>query len=206
MAEQGTLFIYSGPSGVGKGTLLGPLMDPDSLRFSVSMTTRAPRPGEADGREYFFVSREAFEETIASGGLLEYAQYNGNYYGTPRKMVEEELAQGRDVILEIEVQGARQVRKAFPQAVSIFILPPSYEILCERLAGRGTESPQVVENRLAQAKRELLCAGEYDYIIVNGDVETARKQLQAVNVLWIHSLKRCVSLHEYVKTFYDFHY
>ena len=155
-------------------------MDPDSLRFSVSMTTRAPRPGEADGREYFFVSREAFEETIASGGLLEYAQYNGNYYGTPRKMVEEELAQGRDVILEIEVQGARQVRKAFPQAVSIFILPPSYEILCERLAGRGTESPQVVENRLAQAKRELLCAGEYDYIIVNGDVETARKQLQAV--------------------------
>ena len=180
MAEQGTLFIYSGPSGVGKGTLLGPLMDPDSLRFSVSMTTRAPRPGEADGREYFFVSREAFEETIASGGLLEYAQYNGNYYGTPRKMVEEELAQGRDVILEIEVQGARQVRKAFPQAVSIFILPPSYEILCERLAGRGTESPQVVENRLAQAKRELLCAGEYDYIIVNGDVETARKQLQAV--------------------------
>ena len=180
MAEQGTLFIYSGPSGVGKGTLLGPLMDPDSLRFSVSMTTRAPRPGEADGREYFFVSREAFEETIASGGLLEYAQYNGNYYGTPRKMVEEELAQGRDVILEIEVQGARQVRKAFPQAVSIFILPPSYEFLCERLAGRGTESPQVVENRLAQAKRELLCAGEYDYIIVNGDVETARKQLQAV--------------------------
>ena len=94
MAEQGTLFIYSGPSGVGKGTLLGPLMDPDSLRFSVSMTTRAPRPGEADGREYFFVSREAFEETIASGGLLEYAQYNGNYYGTPRKMVEEQLAQG----------------------------------------------------------------------------------------------------------------
>ena len=172
MAEQGTLFIYSGPSGVGKGTLLGPLMDPDSLRFSVSMTTRAPRPGEADGREYFFVSQEAFEETIASGGLLEYAQYNGNYYGTPRKMVEEQLAQGRDVILEIEVQGARQVRKAFPQAVSIFILPPSYEILCERLAGRGTESPQ--------AKRELLCAGEYDYIIVNGDVETARKQLQAV--------------------------
>ena len=180
--RKGILSIVSGFSGSGKGTIMKQLLQqyPDTYALSISATTRSPRSGEAHGREYFFVSQEEFEAMIRDNALLEYAQYNGNYYGTPRKMVEEQLAQGRDVILEIEVQGARQVRKAFPQAVSIFILPPSYEILCERLAGRGTESPQVVENRLAQAKRELLCAGEYDYIIVNGDVETARKQLQAV--------------------------
>lgn len=180
MDKRGILFVYSGPSGVGKGTLLGPLMEPCGLRFSVSMTTRAPRPGEADGREYYFVQREAFETAVAENGLLEYAQYNGNYYGTPRAMVEEQLAKGVDVVLEIEIEGARKVRKAFPDAVLIFILPPSYEALRRRLTDRNTEPPEVVERRLAAAKRELCCAGEYDYLIVNDELETAREQLRAV--------------------------
>lgn len=182
MDERGTLFVYSGPSGVGKGTLLAPLMEGESIRFSVSMTTRPPRPGEVDGRQYYFVTREVFEKCIADGGFLEYAEYNGNYYGTPRAMVEEQLAKGVDVVLEIEVMGARKVRAAFPEAVFVFVMPPSFAALRERLAARGTEPPEVVERRLAAAKRELACAEEYDYIIINDDVETAREQLGAVFV------------------------
>lgn len=177
---RGTLYVYSGPSGVGKGTLLAPLMEPCGLWFSITMTTRAPRPGEQDGREYYFVTREAFEKAIAENGLLEYVEYNGNYYGTPRAKVEERLAAGVDVILEIEVQGARKVHAAFPEAVMIFVLPPSYQELRHRLLGRATEPPEVVERRLAVAKQELLCASEYDYAIINDDVETARAQLRAV--------------------------
>lgn len=180
MTKRGKLFVYSGPSGVGKGTLLLPLMQGAGMRFSISMTTRAPRPGEQDGREYYFVTREAFEQAIREDGLLEYTQYNGNYYGTPRKAVEDLLAQGVDVVLEVEVEGARNVRAAFPQAVSIFILPPSYEELRQRLVGRATESPEVVERRLNEAKKELRCAADYDYLIVNDDVDAARERLRAV--------------------------
>lgn len=180
MGKRGTLFVYSGPSGVGKGTLLAPLMEGGNIRFSVSMTTRAPRTGEVDGREYYFVTREAFEKAIEENGLLEYAEYNGNYYGTPRAMVEQQLAQGVDVVLEIEVQGARKVHAAFPDAVMVFILPPTYEELRQRLTGRATEPPEAVERRLAAAKKELACAREYDYIIVNGQLKTAREQLRAV--------------------------
>lgn len=178
---DGRLFVYSGPSGVGKGTLLKPyLQEHENAVLSISMTTRAPRPGETHGTEYYFVSREEFEETIRQDGFLEYAEYSGNYYGTPRSMVEEQLRLGRDVFLEIEVQGAMHVKQSCPNAVLIFILPPSYDCLCRRLSGRGTEPPEVVERRLCEAHKELRRAGEYDYVIVNDDVDTARKKLDAV--------------------------
>lgn len=181
MSEAGRLFVYSGPSGVGKGTVLTPyLAENPGMLLSVSMTTRAPRPGEVNGLDYFFVSREEFEQEIARGGLLEYAQYSGNYYGTPRAKVEDHLAKGRDVLLEIEVQGAMQVKESFPDAVLIFILPPAYETLRKRLLGRGTEPAEVVERRLTAAKEELGFAGRYDYVIINDDLEKARAQLGAV--------------------------
>ena len=181
MMRKGLLIVYSGPSGVGKGTILGPYLKehPEAV-LSVSMTTRAPRPGETDGVEYHFVTREQFESEIAAGGLLEYAQYSGNYYGTPHRMVEEQRAQGRDVVLEIEVQGAAHIRKVCPDAVFIFVMPPSYETLENRLSGRGTEPPEVVQRRLEAARTELRCAAEYDYIIVNDDLEEARARLGAV--------------------------
>lgn len=181
MSEAGLLVIYSGPSGVGKGTVLKPYLQthPNAV-LSISMTTRAPRPGERDGVEYYFVTREEFERKIAEGGLLEYAQYSGNYYGTPREPVERMVAEGRDVVLEIEVQGALQVKNAFPQSATVFILPPSYPVLCERLAGRGTEPPEVVEKRLAVARQELTMADQYEYIIINDDIHTAGEQLAAV--------------------------
>ena len=170
MMRKGLLIVYSGPSGVGKGTILGPYLKEH----------RAPRPGETDGVEYHFVTREQFESEIAAGGLLEYAQYSGNYYGTPHRMVEEQRAQGRDVVLEIEVQGAAHIRKVCPDAVFIFVMPPSYETLENRLSGRGTEPPEVVQRRLEAARTELRCAAEYDYIIVNDDLEEARARLGAV--------------------------
>ena len=143
MMRKGLLIVYSGPSGVGKGTILGPYLKehPEAV-LSVSMTTRAPRPGETDGVEYHFVTREQFESEIAAGGLLEYAQYSGNYYGTPHRMVEEQRAQGRDVVLEIEVQGAAHIRKVCPDAVFIFVMPPSYETLENRLSGRAPNRPR----------------------------------------------------------------
>lgn len=181
MNRAGNLIVYSGPSGVGKGTILAPYLcaNPHAM-LSVSVTTRSPRPGETDGVEYCFVSRERFEEMIANDGLLEYAQYSGNYYGTPRAQVEERLAQGYDVVLEIEVQGATQIRKSFPEAVFVFVLPPSFETLEQRLAGRGTEPPEVVETRLRAAREELACAKDYDYVLVNDNAEDARNQLAAI--------------------------
>ena len=179
--SKGTLIVYSGPSGVGKGTLLLPYLQahPEAA-LSVSMTTRSPRPGERDGVEYYFVSKQRFDEEIGQGGLLEYAQYSGNYYGTPRRMVEEKIAQGKDVFLEIEVQGAMKIKQTFPEAVFIFVMPPSWEVLKKRLTGRGTEPPEVVERRLAAAQDEIHMAEKYDYIIVNDDLEAAGKKLEAV--------------------------
>lgn len=179
MNKSGLLIVYSGPSGVGKGTLLKPYLKthPQTV-LSVSMTTRAPREGETDGVEYYFVSKEQFEQMISQNGFLEYAQYSGNYYGTPRKMVEEQLAAGKDVVLEIEVQGAQKIRKSFPDAVFIFILPPDYETLERRLIGRGTEDLQTVSRRLAAAKEELSYAQKYDYQIVNDDLQEAQKCLE----------------------------
>ncbi len=179
--SKGQLIVYSGPSGVGKGTLMYPYLQehPEAV-LSISMTTRQPRPGETHGVEYYFVSHEEFEKQIIQDGLLEYARYSGNYYGTPRRMVEERIQQGQDVVLEIEVQGAMKIKQSYPDAVFIFVLPPSFSVLEARLRGRGTESEEVIAARLAAAKRELGTAALYDYIIVNDDLEQARKRLEAV--------------------------
>ncbi len=181
MSKTGMLYVYSGPSGVGKGTILVPfLKEHDRAVLSVSATTRNPRPGETDGVEYHFKNREQFEGLIKTEGLLEYAQYSGNYYGTPRAEVEKRLMEGYDVFLEIEVQGAMKIKQTFPDAVFIFVLPPSFEILQQRLTGRGTEPPEVVKMRLNAAREEMRHAMDYDYIIINDDVHKAREQLACI--------------------------
>ena len=205
MSEPGLLIVYSGPSGVGKGTLLRPyLATHPAAALSVSVTTRAPRPGERDGVDYHFITEEQFQRLVAEDGLLEHARYNGNGYGTPREAVERQLAAGRDVVLEIEVQGAMKIKQSFPDAVFVFILPPSYETLRNRLSGRGTEPPEVVEARLAAAHYELSFAEQYDYVIVNDDLEAAGEKLAAVisaarcrtkNMMWM--IERMRSPHEH---------
>lgn len=178
MNKKGQLIVVSGPSGVGKGTVLKEYLNSrDGITYSVSATTRQPRPGEENGIHYYFLSREEFERTAAEGGMLEYASYNGNYYGTPKAPVEQQRNQGNDVVLEIEVQGALQVKKSCPDALLIFVAPPSFEELKNRLTGRQTEDTKTVENRLNIARQELMCAGEYDYIIVNDTVEQAVRRL-----------------------------
>ena len=156
MTEKGLLVILSGFSGAGKGTLVRELLRryPEEYALSVSATTRRPRAGETDGKDYFFVTKERFEELISSDGLIEYACYVGNYYGTPREYVERQRELGKDVLLEIEIQGARKVKEAFPEAVLIFIAPPDAETLASRLSGRGTETPEQIEGRLRRAAEE----------------------------------------------------
>ena len=181
MNKKGQLIVVSGPSGVGKGTVLKEYLNSrDGIAYSVSATTRQPRPGEENGIHYYFLSREEFERTAAEGGMLEYASYNGNYYGTPKAPVEQQRNQGNDVVLEIEVQGALQVKKSCPDALLIFVAPPSFEELKNRLTGRQTEDAKTVENRLNIARQELMCAGEYDYIIVNDTVEQAVRRLEQI--------------------------
>lgn len=181
MAGKGLLLVVSAPSGGGKGTILKELFaQDDNLRLSVSATTRAPRPGEEHGKQYYFISREEFESLISQNKMLEHAEYVGNYYGTPRDPVEEWLAAGNDVVLEIEVQGGAQVKKLMPECVSIFILPPSMKILEERLRGRGTEAEETVQKRLSTARREIPQAKEYDYIVFNDRLEDAVDDIQAI--------------------------
>ena len=181
MNKKGQLIVVSGPSGVGKGTVLKEYLNSrDGIAYSVSATTRQPRPGEENGIHYYFLSREEFERTAAEGGMLEYASYNGNYYGTPKAPVEQQRNQGNDVVLEIEVQGALQVKKSCPDALLIFVAPPSFEELKNRLTGRQTEDAKTVENRLNIARQELMCAGEHDYIIVNDTVEQAVRRLEQI--------------------------
>lgn len=181
MNKKGQLIVVSGPSGVGKGTVLKEYLNSrDGIAYSVSATTRQPRPGEENGIHYYFLSREEFERTAAEGGMLEYASYNGNYYGTLKAPVEQQRNQGNDVVLEIEVQGALQVKKSCPDALLIFVAPPSFEELKNRLTGRQTEDAKTVENRLNIARQELKCAGEYDYIIVNDTVEQAVRRLEQI--------------------------
>lgn len=178
---KGTLVVLSGPSGCGKGTVLKELLSRnENIFLSVSATTRSPRPGEENGVHYFFLSREEFESRIRSGGMLEYASYVGNYYGTPRDAVEQRLAEGKDVILEIEVQGAMQVKKLCPEAVTVFILPPDFETLKARLTGRGTENEATVNNRLQKAREEMEYVSGYDYAVVNHLVPVAAEDIEAI--------------------------
>lgn len=177
----GDLFVVVAPSGAGKTSLVNRLLEAErGIRLSVSHTTRAPRAGEVDGREYHFVSRAAFEAMIAAGDFLEHADVYGNYYGTSRRWIEQELAGEHDVLLEIDWQGALQVRKLFPRMVGIFILPPSLAELRRRLTDRGKDSPAVIERRMASAREEISHVLEFEYIIVNEQFDVALADLQAV--------------------------
>ena len=178
---KGKTFIIAGPSGVGKGTITKELFARQkNLYFSVSATTRAPRPGEVDGVHYHFLSREEFQQWVQQDAFLEHAEYVGNCYGTPKRFVDEAMARGEDVILDIEIQGAEQVHRKRPEAIRIFIAPPSWEELEHRLIGRGTESLEKVRSRLARAKEEFSAAADYDYIVINNSLEQAVAELQAI--------------------------
>lgn len=178
MKKKGMLAVISGFSGAGKGTLMKKLMDNyDNYSLSISATTRAPRPGERDGVDYFFVTRERFLEMIKNDELLEYAQYVDNYYGTPKAYVEAEMKKGKDVILEIEIQGALKIRAKYPESVLIFITTPTAEELKKRLMHRGTESEEVIKRRLERAALEAVGVEAYDYILVNDDLDKTVKHL-----------------------------
>lgn len=178
--QTGRLIVFTGPSGVGKGTLLRSLLKHHpELELSVSVTTRAPRAGEINGQHYYFVRVQEFEQMVKDGELLEWAEFAGNYYGTPRLLVEKLISQGKCVILEIELEGARQIRETFPTALRLFILPPSLCELEHRIRGRGTESEESIIRRLHRAKEEIEAANEFDIQIVNDDLESALKNLEA---------------------------
>lgn len=179
--RTGRLIVFTGPSGVGKGTLLKVLRERyPALHLSISATTRTPRPGEVDGKDYYFLSRDAFQAMVNRGELLEWAEFAGNYYGTPRATVQQQLAEGQWVILEIELEGARQVRDTFPQALQLFVLPPSLDELEQRIRQRGQDSEEAIRRRLARAQVEIDAAPEFDAQILNDDLETALQQLEAV--------------------------
>ncbi|ERI99075.1 guanylate kinase [Clostridium sp. ATCC 29733] len=180
MNNRGILFVLSGPSGSGKGTAIKELMGRRPLKLSVSATTRAPRPGEVDGVQYYFLSKEEFERRIADGEMLEYVNYCGNYYGTPKAPVEESLATGQDVLLEIEVTGAKNIRTLAPEATLLFVIPPSMKELRRRLEGRGTEDAATIERRLSVAKEELRQYGLYDYVVLNDTVESCADQIETI--------------------------
>ncbi|ODU36549.1 MAG: guanylate kinase [Thiobacillus sp. SCN 63-374] len=181
LSSEGVLYIVSAPSGAGKTSLVKALLKTDpAIRLSVSYTTRSPRPGETDGRDYHFVNRERFEIMLAAGEFLEHAEVYGNYYGTSKGSISRDLNAGHDVLLEIDWQGAEQVRQHFPQSASIFILPPSFNALRTRLAGRGQDSDEVIERRLAAAAHDVAHAEAFDYIIVNDDFDHALQDLVAI--------------------------
>ncbi len=177
----GKLIVLTGPSGVGKGTLMQKLLQlHPELYYSVSATTRSPRPGEINGQNYYFITRSQFEKLVAQGEFLEWAEFAGNYYGTPRAAVLEQIQSGKLVILEIELEGARQIRASYPNALSIFILPPSFSELEKRIRGRGQDSQEAIARRLNRAQEEIEAAAEFDLQIVNDDFETALNQIEAV--------------------------
>ena len=193
MNQQGILVVVSGFSGAGKGTLMKELLKRyDNYALSVSATTRQPREGEKDGEDYFFVSREYFQQMIEDGRLVEYAQYVNHYYGTPRDYVEKKMAEGKDVILEIEIQGALKVKKRFPDALLIFVTPPSAQELRRRLVGRGTETIEVINARLRRAAEEASGMEAYDYLLINDEIDACVEQMHQLITLQ-HS-KTCYHL------------
>ncbi|MBE5840271.1 MAG: guanylate kinase [Butyrivibrio sp.] len=187
MKRKGIIIVVSGFSGAGKGTIMKELTKKyDQYALSISATTRNPREGEENGREYFFISKEEFEKLIEEDGLIEHARYVDNYYGTPRKYVEDKLSQGIDVILEIEIQGALQIKERYNDAVLLFVMPPSAKVLEERLRGRGTESDEVIKKRLSRANEEAVGIENYDYIVINDNlqdsVECVHEIIQAAHL------------------------
>lgn len=181
MKERGILTVISGFSGAGKGTLVGKLISEyDNYSLSISMTTRAPRPGEQDGVNYFFIDRETFERNISEGKMLEHAEYQGNYYGTPREYVEQQLSAGKDVILEIEYLGAFQVKKMMPEALLLFVTPPSADELLRRLRGRHTETEEQIQGRMRRAIEEAVIVDRYEYILLNDDLDTCVRETHEI--------------------------
>ena len=198
---DGLLIVISGFSGAGKGTILNRLLrDYDEYDFSVSMTTRAPRDGEVNGKDYFFVTRDEFEKAIKEDGFVEYAEYCGNYYGTPKAYVEEQLKKGKSVILDIEVQGAMQIKEKFPDALMVFVAPPSIDILLQRLRARGTETEEVIQKRLLRAKEEVERIDKYEYLVINDDLDTAVSELHQMAEAAKFSTKRLTKFMNRIKT------
>jgi guanylate kinase len=189
MKKRGLLFIISGPAGSGKGTIVKRVRELAEFDFSVSATTRAPRPGEIDGVHYFFTDKEEFRRKIAAGEMLEHAEYVGNYYGTPKKPVDDALSAGKNIILDIDVQGALQVKTKMPEAVMIFVLPPDFETLMRRIRGRGTESEEIIAKRMEKARFELQCFDRYDYAVVNRDNGVEEAAGDVLSILKAETLK-----------------
>lgn len=189
MKKRGLLFIISGPAGSGKGTIVKRVRELAEFDFSVSATTRAPRPGETEGVHYFFTDKEEFKRKIAAGEMLEHAEYVGNYYGTPKKPVDDALSAGKNIILDIDVQGALQVKTKMPEAVMIFVLPPDFETLMRRIRGRGTESEEVIAKRMEKARFELQCFDRYDYAVVNRDNGVEEAAGDVLSILKAETLK-----------------
>jgi len=178
--SKGLLFVVSGPSGAGKGTICKKLIEKIDIDLSVSMTTRKPRPGEIDGKNYYFVTEEEFKETIKKDGFLEYAMVYGNYYGTPRAAVMKKLEEDRDVVLEIDIQGALKIRETYPKGIFIFILPPSMAELRKRITGRGSESEDDINLRLGETLKEVSYIDKYDYCVINGEINEAVNRVAAI--------------------------
>jgi guanylate kinase len=201
MSRKGIIIVVSGFSGAGKGTLMKELTKRyDTYALSVSATTRSPRPGEENGREYFFVTNDEFEKLIEENGLIEHAGYVDHYYGTPRKFVEDKLSQGIDVILEIEIQGALQIKEQYPDAVLLFVMPPSAAELEKRLRGRGTETDEVIAQRLKRAKEEAVGIEKYDYLVINDDLGECTERLHNIIEAAHSAPKRNLDFIETIRT------
>ena len=181
MLSLGNLTVLTGPSGVGKGTIVRKILDNHSdVWLSVSATTRKPRSGEIEGKHYFFLDKKNFQEIIDSEGFLEWAKFSNNLYGTPKKIINEKIEKGTNVLLEIELEGARQIRKSFPEALQIFLAPPNLSELEKRIRGRGTETEDAIRNRLAIAKKELIAKKEFDAVVINEDIEKAFMEIEGL--------------------------